>query len=114
MRNSEARRLARSALLSPLRALETEAVQRAVVRADVDASVRDGQPREMTERGDLIAARIHWIAGLSIEDIQGRVGRFRRPNSRIEVEPDIGKRLFRLFPAPVAKYQAVGDHHGLT
>ena len=36
-------------LLTALRVVETEAVQRAVVRPDVHAPIRDGEPREVIE-----------------------------------------------------------------
>src|SRR5207245_132511 len=101
-------------LLTALRVVETEAVQRAVVGSDVHAAVHDAESGEVIERRDLFAARIQLVAGLAIEHVQRGVRRLRRADRRIEIQSDIWPRLFRFLAAAVAEHHAVGDYDGFA
>ena len=62
--------------------VDAERVERAVVRADVDAAVGERQAGEVVERGDLVAARPQLLAGAARRGRAARRASSASPGSR--------------------------------
>src|SRR5262245_5705741 len=89
---------------------DAKTVERPIERADVDAPVRNGQPAEVIERRDLIAARPERLAGLAVERVQNGVRRSGDTRRRAARARGIGTSLHRAFAAAEAEDNAVRDH----
>lgn len=89
--------------------LQTEAIELTIVGAEVNLAVEDSGIGEVIEAGDGVTARPQFLAGLSIEYVDGSVIRLRSTNGGIEFQPDIFPRLLSIVAAAVSDDEAVGD-----
>ncbi len=94
--------------------LQAEAVKHAIVGADVNLSVRDGETGEMIERSDLVCAGIEFLARLCIQGIKRHMTGLARANRRVKVETLVRRGLLREVTAAISEDNSVGDNRRLT
>src|SRR6185437_2647122 len=93
---------------------EAEAIERAVVISQVNASVGYRDAGEVVERLDCVAARPELLAGHCVEHVDDGVPGFCGADSGIEVESDVRPCLLRILATAVSENHAIRNDGGFA